>query len=385
VLLVISVWLMFIIAAYSARQLPERFGALVRWGSLVTMVWMSVKAALMRQDPVHETRAVVSIGVFFALYVVVYRRRWSAYIKAFSVAAGLGLLSLFISGWHRPINVGRSIGQLASLIRSGTAPAEAKNAEAIRKVRSEVQQPWPSVSSVAAFGSYQSLLLGHPGHRIQLPVVASYEIWSPWTSRRVREFFMGPKAPDYLVYTASPSSAELASILTARYQEITRAERYRLFRRRPVALPVAKRLVLEREIKASELIELSPKWREAPVIAEIRYTKTFLSTLISAFYQPPEAFVVLLHGNSRFATVRMNALLSEEGIVLSSAPGVWDGRPKALHGIRFGLLTDERTQATAIRFEASGAVGRRWDRYFAPKLRVRLYIPEFVTEAQRSP
>jgi hypothetical protein len=61
-------------------------------------------------------------------------------------------------------------------------------------------------------------------------------------------------------------------------------------------------------------------------------------------------FLVLFEGNDVYAKVRMNALLSAEGIALTGAPEVWDARPAALHGIRYGLLTDERLEATAIGF-----------------------------------
>jgi hypothetical protein len=135
--------------------------------------------------------------------------------------------------------------------------------------------------------------------------------------------------------------------------------------------------VLEKEIGSSERIELGREWRDGPVIAEVRYEKRFAAVLLSALYQPPEALLVLYGGETPVTKLRMNPLLSGEGMVLSSAPGVWDGRAEAVHGIRFGLLTDERTQAEAIGFEANGPAGRQWDTYFEPRLRVRLYVLEF--------
>jgi hypothetical protein len=85
---------------------------------------------------------------------------------------------------------------------------------------------------------------------------------------------------------------------------------------------------------------------------------------------------VLFKGPNPVATIRMNSLLSEEGIVLSGAPGVWDGRHRALHGMRFGLLTDERLDATALGFEARSVAGNAWTRYFGPRVHVRIYIPD---------
>ena len=75
-------------------------------------------------------------------------------------------------------------------------------------------------------------------------------------------------------------------------------------------------------------------------------------------------------------SLRPDSLLSGEDIVLSGAPGVWDGRHEALHGKRFGLLTDERLDATGLGFEARGVAGAAWRRYFGPTIHVRIYIPD---------
>jgi hypothetical protein len=187
---------------------------------------------------------------------------------------------------------------------------------------------------------------------------------------------MGPDAPDYLLYTASPASAELALALSARYAEVERRPSYGLLRRRPAPLGVNKRVVFDAGVDADRRIEIPSDWRTGPAVAEVRYTKTLTNTLISAVYQPPEAFLVLFKGPTPVAKIRMNSLLSAEGIVLSSAPGVWDGKARALQGLRFGLLTDERVDATALGFEARGAAGRAWSRYFGPTIHVRIYIPD---------
>ena len=79
----------------------------------------------------------------------------------------------------------------------------------------------------------------------------------------------------------------------------------------------------------------------------------------------------------------MNSLLSGEGIVLDGEPGVWDGRPSAIHGMRFGTLADPVVPTTALRFEARGALGHEWTHYFDPSIRLRVYIPEFREEEAR--
>src|SRR4029453_12415273 len=145
--------------------------------------------------------------------------------------------------------------------------------------------------------------------------------WSPRASPREREFLMGPDAPDYLLYTGSPASGELALTLAARYAEVERRPSYGLLRRRPAPLTVNKRVVFEASVDPGHRIEIPPDWRKGPAVAEVRYTKTLTNTLISAVYQPPEAFLVLFKGTTPVAKIRMNSLLSPEGIVLSSAPG----------------------------------------------------------------
>jgi hypothetical protein len=227
-------------------------------------------------------------------------------------------------------------------------------------------------------------MLGHPGQHVTLPFVAPYEIWSPWASRRERDFLLGPAAPDYLLYTTSPTSAELALTLAVRYVEVERGPRHRLLQRRPMPLTVKNCVVFERDVEAGDTIEIPPEWQSGPAVAQVRYTKTFTNALISSLYQPPEAFIVLFRGQTPFAKVRMSVFLSAEGIVLPTRPGTWDGSPPALHGMRFGLLTDERTEATALGFEARGVAGNQWTRYFGPKLHLRIYLPEFESRTDTS-
>jgi hypothetical protein len=102
------------------------------------------------------------------------------------------------------------------------------------------------------------------GQRVALPIVASYEIWSPWTSRREREFLMGPGAR-LPAHTASPASGELALTLSAPY---TRGRAPRGFGR---PLPRTRR-VFEASVDADHRIEIPPDWRPGPAVAEVRYT-----------------------------------------------------------------------------------------------------------------
>jgi hypothetical protein len=293
-------------------------------------------------------------------------------------ALGLwGLFLVVVAGMPpRRLSIEVRLDRFGAFLREGMAASAANDARARSEVAAAIQSPWPPTGSVAVFGSYQSLLLGHAGRRVVLPIVVPYEIWSPWTSRREREFLMGPDAPDYLLYTGSPASGELALTLTARYAEVERRPSYGLLRLRPAPLNVNKRVVFEASVDAGHRIEIPADWRHGPAVAEVRYTKTLTNTLISAVYQPPEAFVVLFKGPTPVAKIRMNSLLSAEGVVLSSAPGIWDGRPRALHGIRFGLLAGERVDATALGFEARGVAGNAWSRYFGPRIHVRIYIPD---------
>lgn len=375
VLLNVAAFALFATAASSVRQSPDRWQAVVRWSGLVILVWINVKNSLLRQDPVHM-RAVGKLGVFFAAYAITYWDQWGRNTKMLSILPGLCFLVLF-SRTPIALGLGSNIRQFDSLIHKGIVDAEMRDGMMRRKVATEIKRPWPPTSSVAAFGSYQSLLLGHAGRRVRLPIVATYEIWSPHASQIEREFLSSSNAPDYLLYTTSPTSAEIALTLTKRYEEVERGEQYRVLHRRPAALIVNRRIVFEKDINAEEFIELAPEWRTGPAVAEIRYKKTFLHSLISTFNQPAEAYLVLFQDKKEFSKVRINPLLSAEGIVLSSTPGIWNGDGLALGSIRFGLLTDERVTATALRFEANGLLGKQWNRYFGPKLQVRIYIPEF--------
>ena len=388
-LLVSAVLAFLTLAASSARHSATRFDAIVRCSALALLLWMIAKGALVRQDRAHEIRSIMALAIFFMLYVVAHCRDWRLQTKVLTLLPALGLGALFVLPKSEPPpappTTARHLQKFSSFVLEGTGPAMARDAQARREVAREIKRPWPPTSSIAVFGTYQSLALGHPGRYVTLPIVAPYEIWSPWTSRRERDFLMSPAAPDYLLYTTSPASAELALALTARYAEIERGLRHRLLQRRPMPLTVKRRVVFEGDVDAGVLLEIPPEWQTGPAIAQVYYTKTFTSTLLSSLYQPPEAFIVLFHGRTPFARVRMNPLLSTEGIVLSSQPGSWDGNPPALHGIRFGLLTDERVDATAISFEARGVAGSQWSRYFGPSLHVRICLPEFQQDTPSPP
>jgi hypothetical protein len=378
--LISSVLTFLALATLSSDQLPRTFDRLVRWTALAMLVWMDAKAALTRQDLAHEIRAIMSIGALLAVYAAAHRHEWGIVARTICLmsASGLAIALLLATPGGAPMEgTGSHITSFASFWKYGTADTVAKDAQAQRYVSEVITKPWPPASSVAAFGSYQSLLLGHPGRRVTLPIAASYEIWSPWTSRRERAFLMGPDAPDYLVYTSSPMSAELAVALTRRYVEIGRGEHYRLLQRRPLALRVRRRVVFDGTLNAWDRLEIPSAWQTEPAVAEIRYTKTLPNLLISALYQPPEAFVVFFRGETPFAKVRINGLLSGEGIVLGGEPGVWDARPRAIHGMRFGSLTEKQLPTTALGFEARGAAGNEWNRYFHPAIRLHVYVPEF--------
>ena len=375
-LLVATVLLMLAIIVQDAWRAPKRAQPLLRVGFLAALVGLVVKAALVRQDPVHEMRAFAALGVLFACHVARHALQWPTRTKLLASLSAAGFAVLLAVTAETPFAIVHQAGELASFMRDGTTVLAQQDRLARAEAAGKVPRPWPPDSSVAAFGSYQSLLLGHRGHRVAMPFVASYEIWSPWASRRERKFLTGSGAPDYLLYTASPASAAVALALTARYEEVDRGAGYRLLRRREHPLPLTQRLLFAGDLVAAQRFVLAPQWRSRTLIAEVRYIPTLLTRAMSALYQPPQAFLVLFKSAEPYAKVRMNALLSNEGIVLSSAPGVWDGRPAALHGIRHGLLTDAHVEATAIGFEAQSAIGDGWERYFHPRVTVRLHAIE---------
>jgi hypothetical protein len=382
VLLVSGVLAFLALAARSGPNGTGRFVLVVRCGALaLLLLWIVAKGALVRQDLTHEIRAVMVIALFYGLFVVMHFRAWSRGVAALALLPAVVLVSIILPPKSEPMQMRSRPLQRAhpflSFLRTRKAVPITRDAQARREVALQVPHPWTPANSIAVFGTYQSLALSHPGRYVTLPIIAPDEVWSPWTSRRERDFLTGPEAPDYLIYTTSPTSAELALALNARYEQIDRGPHHRLLRHRLLPLSVSRRLILDREVDAGDTIPISPDWRESPLVAEISYTKTIPNLLISSLYQPPEAFVVLLQGETVLARIRMNSLLSGEGIVLAGRAGTWDGAYTALHGIRYDLLANERTEATALTFEARGAVGTQWARYFDRRVHVRIYMPEF--------
>ena len=190
-ILIASVGFFVMLTARLAVRCDDRFSGLVRWSALTMLVWIAAKGALVRQDWQHETRVAAALGIFFGFYVLAQRVDLRAVAGRLYLAPPVGVGVVFILSWigalqyplttvqHRP-TMAQQRGTLLSFLTRGSRAAE-RDADARRAVETIIQNPWPPTSSIAAFGSYQSLLLGHPARRITLPVVASYEIWSPWT------------------------------------------------------------------------------------------------------------------------------------------------------------------------------------------------------------
>jgi len=382
VLIALVVVFLALAAVDHARRFADRFEAVVRWAGLALLVWITAKGALVRQDWIHELRTVSALLVFLAVYVLGRSPAPRVAMRAAYAFPALALTSLFVLTLSAIPTGGRlfvdvALKRFALFVRSGPTAAAAQDARNRDEIAAKMRSAQSQTGSVAVFGSYQSLLLADLDRRVELPFVASYEIWSPWASRRERDFLMSADAPDILLYSESPTSGELALTITARYATVERRKGYQVLRRRETPLRVRKRVVFDASVDADRRIEIPAVWRQGPAVAEVYYEKTLTNRLISTLYQPPEAFLVLFNGSVPTAKVRMNSLLSPEGIVLSGAPGVWDGEPDAILGTRFGALTDERVDATEFGFAARGAVGNDWSRYFQPRLHVRVYIPEF--------
>jgi hypothetical protein len=292
-LLISSVAAIIALDACRVRRCPERVAAVVRWIAVALLLWMSVKGALVRHDGPHWIRAIGTLAAFVAIYIVVHRREWGPWMRVASavpaMALGVAFFLATVDAVPR-ISLERQMNRVGTFFRDGAAFPAAKDAEARVAMEAEIRRSSLADGSVGVFGTWHSLLLGYSGPHVALPVVASYEIWSPWTSRREQEFLLGPEAPDYLLYTASPVSAEVAVTLARRYEEIERRPRYLLLRRRPQSLAVNKRVVFDATVDDRRAIAIPAEWRTGPAVAEVRYTKTLANTVISTIHQPPKPF-----------------------------------------------------------------------------------------------
>ena len=295
-ILILSVLLFLALDGFRAWRSPDRFEALVGWGALGTLVWMTAKGGLCGRTGFTRCGPSRPSACFSRSTSSPAATNGSPSRLAFLLLA-LGLPGLFIvvaAGMppKRP-SLEVRLNTFSSFLRKGwPSPRLRTLGRAARSPPRSRARGLPT-GSVGVFGSCQSLLLGHAGRHVVLPIVAPYEIWSPWTSRREREFLLGPEAPDYLLYTGSPASAELALTLAARYAEVERRPSYWLLRRRPVPPERAQACRPRDQRRRRGPHGVPPDWRTAPAVVEVRYTKTFTNTLISAVYQPPEAFLVL--------------------------------------------------------------------------------------------
>jgi hypothetical protein len=368
------------LAAFAAHDSNNRVDAILRFIALSVLLWIVAKAALVRQDRAHEIRTILAIGVFLVIFLLAAYRLWTVKTRTMALLPTLALAALIIlpkseSPLMQPAP--RHVDTFVSFLKHGIVPAITTDAQTRRALAQQIHHPWAPADSIGVFGTYQTLALGYPGRYVPMPIVAPYEVWSPWTSRRELSFLLSAEAPDYLLYTTTPTTAEVALAMSARYEEVERGHHHRLLRRRAKPLHITTRVVFDGDIDAARLVPISPSWRPGATIAQIRFAKTLFSEGLSLLYQQPEAFLVLFRGPTPYARIRLNPLLAADGIVLSSRPGDWDGRAIALHGIRFDLLTNEHFDATALGFEARGPAGTLWTRYFSTRLHLRLYLASF--------
>src|SRR5581483_548820 len=134
-----AMWLIAI-ADCSARHSHGRLQAAVRWSLFAMLLWMNVKAALIRPDTIHQVRAITLLTVFFAVYAAAYWNQWSRRTKISSFLPALCLAALFVRA-VRDLELMPNLAEFASLLQQGVAPAEAEDAMMRTKVAEQIKSP----------------------------------------------------------------------------------------------------------------------------------------------------------------------------------------------------------------------------------------------------
>jgi hypothetical protein len=148
----------------------------------------------------------------------------------------------------------------------------------------------------------------------------------------------------------------------------------------------------------NEPIDIPSEHRDSLLVAEVRFRRNVGGRLAGLFHHPPPVQMVLEKSDGSEASVRLNSLLSEQGVVAAAevpdpdygahlrrrrytgddAPqtiieGHWGGSGAALHLARHPVLTEVQSNVRRIRFRAR-TLGWDASALFAPELHVRIRV-----------
>ncbi len=381
------------------------------------LLFLLYKGAFVRHDAIHVIRSWTTVLLVVGTEIVAAIccwwacaiPRWRAKSAVGLAIASLALCSTPLSDWYARDILARDLQ---------TQPtAAAKFARTPLKLRQwYFEQQWARVrhhaplpdidGSVTTIGTYYTPILAHGLRSETVPVVAHYEVWSPRTVAAIDRYLESDEAPQFLFRTANYPSVSNELSVARLYRPIVAEWYYTLLERRTEPLAVSSETLFEGDVGWNEPIEIPSEHRDSLLVAEVRFHRNVGGRLVGLFHHPPPVQMVLEKSDGSEASVRLNSLLSEQGVVAAAevpdpdygahlrrrrytgddAPqtiieGHWGGSGAALHLARHPVLTEVESNVRRIRFRAQ-TLGWDASALFAPELHVRIRVVSLLADPQ---
>jgi hypothetical protein len=411
-----ALFLLGVVFAGAARCLQVRY----RWQwplalAFGLLLFLLYKGAFVRQDAIHLARTVAAVVLVVGMETVAAFCSWSPTTmprRRATIAGGLAIasLALFLSpladGHVRRIVARELWTHPPTAVGFVKIPLAGHQDRLDRKLaRIRLYNPFVGVKgSIATVGTFQSLLLAYGLHPETLPVVAHYEVWSPRAAAAIDRYLNSDEAPQYLVRTANyPSASNELSIARLYRPTGSAGFNYTLLERRSDPLVVRSETLFEGTVGWDEPIDIPSEHLDSLLVAEVRYHRNLAGRLVSFLHHPPHAQMILERSDGSRASVRLNSMLADQGIVAAvdvpdpeygghlqrrGVPGVktiqdghWGGGPDALHLSRHAILTEVESNVRRVRFRAE-TLGHDATALFKPELHVRIQVVSFTEAPQ---
>lgn len=389
--------LLVVLRAESRRR---GWQGLLVFAGCALLVWLSWGSSFVRQDDWHVRRGLFTLVAVLLAWTLrdpdgVPASLRSRFLRlpergrrALAAAGAFALTFLLLFGTLEPALLATpehyesrlrylfwSRRGLSLIAQHGLERHRALHRGMARRLREKYPLPDGLVAPVGVFGQLQSPLAAHRVTTAQLPLAASYEIWSPAAVELTNRFLASPAAPRHLVLSDAGRSASNALSLAERYRTFSTGA-WTFLERREVPLQALREPVLEARVGWNERVEVAPAQRGDLLVARLHFERSWLGRLLAFAYQPPRTFVAFYSGDAFLGRVSVVRQIADDGIVLASAePRDWDSSSQALHGLRHGLLTDwiasDPPRVTALEIEGGHAgewlfPKQRWSWYFEP-------------------
>jgi hypothetical protein len=230
---------------------------------------------------------------------------------------------------------------------------------------------------VGVVGTFRVPTIAHGIDEAVPPVVAHYEVWSPWTVGLFEDYLQSEdRAPDYMIRSAEFPAATNEITLARYYDEIDKGRWYRVLQRRTVPRRVRVTPIIDQPIEFGEEIRIPREFRHRLLVATVDLRLNWKGRLLATLYQPPSSY--LIPNRKLGSQLRISPIISRYGVVLTKRRR---RRKKINHRSHHPLLPEVESKVRTLELEAELA-GYDATQLYEPDIQLRVYVVEFFDVPQ---